>query len=314
MSETALSRCMSVLSVAVAVSAIAGQGITTAANAAAPIPISEIPFAQRQQGCMPDSTAVTIGKRTTTLGQLRAAHLAREQSRNEANAKGAEVKQILANTQDPAATHPLPGSPTSSTGVIAVPEHGIPPGAIETGQPPSGLRNANPGVVMGAMEIVEPPSAYATARTDMKAFCSNAAASACMFVPPGQTYLYVSYGISGQGSPQLWDPDELLDETTCVNEGGGYSQPQGCIFFYPVSCKANFTPVAPYLGTTTAQCDQTIWTYYVDFHQGLITVQIQQQLMGGPDPDHPGLNQPGPDFTSGAAPWWAIHVYPHRTP
>jgi hypothetical protein len=152
----------------------------------------------------------------------------------------------------------------------------------------------NFGEILSKIGIVEPESVYASVPNDMKAFCNNAWASACLYLPPQQTGLVSQPGYNGQ--LDIWDFDGLIDANTCGGEGGSW-QDTACVFVYPASYQVNFKPAANFKLASSVQCDQSIWNYQIDVH-GAISVQIKPQLVSNPDPDVSLTT-----FSSGLTPW-----------
>jgi hypothetical protein len=234
------------LVVCVGVIALAGTATAFRAFAATAVPFEKLSMRERLNTA-PDSTIVKVGPRTTTLGQLRAAHRAREATLLRAGSLGVGLR----------------GKP------IPVAGGGV--RAVGVGHP--GVGNmGNPQLVPQA--VVEPPSQYASAPADMKAFCSAAQASACLYLPPDQ---YVSAAQSG-----VADWDGLVTQSQCAQEGGGWGDMWGgtyCAFNYPGSVTVHFTPAANYKLTQSASCDRRTFAYTVDVH-GAITISLTAAMWG----------------------------------
>lgn len=118
-----------------------------------------------------------------------------------------------------------------------------------------------------ALTILEPPSQYASAPGDMRAFCTAAHASACLYLPPQQQVTAEQTGVS--------DWDGLITQAQCAQGGGAWSgmwNSYFCAFEYPASVIVHFTPAANYKISQSAQCDRT-FQYTVDVH-GAISISL----------------------------------------
>ena len=220
-------------------------------GAAAVAPLERLTVEQRLVAA-PPSTIVRIGTRTVTLGQLRAAHRAREANRENAALIGRSVSAKL---------------------------RVLKPVALGTGRPAF----TKPGVKLNgslsqplalSVAVVEPASQYASAPPDMKAFCASANASACVALPPQQ-----QVQTDPTNSGNILDLDSLLGQSQCGAEGGYWGAMWGsnyCEFTYPAGLIVHFTPAANYKLSTTAVCDKTLWSYQVDVH-GAISIQLLPQ-------------------------------------
>ncbi len=222
---------------------VAGAALLCGASPTNAVPLSRLSLRERLSTA-PASTVVRLGTRTVTLGQLRAAHNAREVYLEKAGTFGLNAAGLL-QKQKPVVLK------VASKGNVG--------------------RNLGP--ILSSNAVVEPPSQYASAPADMKAFCSNAKASACLYLPPQQ-----------QVSPwngAILDQDGLIDQSTCQNEGGSWAQwfsfgGYVCGFNYPTSVVVHFTPSSSYKLTQTASCDKSVWNYQVDVH-GAISIQANPQ-------------------------------------
>jgi hypothetical protein len=122
-----------------------------------------------------------------------------------------------------------------------------------------------------ALSVVEPPSQYASAPGDMRAFCQAAHASACLYLPPDQQVTAEQAGVS--------DWDALVTQAQCAQGGGTWSgmwNSYFCAFNYPSSVIVHFTPAANYKLSKSAACDRT-FTYTVDDH-GAIEITLAVTL------------------------------------
>lgn len=241
---------------------------------AAAVPLSGLSLQQRLQG-LPDSTLVSVGPKTVVLGKLRAAHRAREASTLQARDQG-----LSAASKFHAANPVISGLPHDT---LSSPKPTLPPIKL------SGLGKL-------VADVLEPPSLYAATPADMKAFCQNAWASACLYLPPGQSFVSASGG-------RIADVDPLLDQSQCSSERGSYSS-NGCMFLYPASVLVRFTPGANYQVATSAQCDGSWWTYTVD-PRGSISIGLTSEAIS--NLSLVGVwGYQGPP--TGTAPWCVLHV------
>jgi hypothetical protein len=221
--------------------ALVGSANAPRALAATSIPIAKLSLAERLSTA-PDSTTVQLGSHTTTLGQLRAAHRARELALRKAGSLGIVLRGKLT---------PVQGGGTRTIGSS---EH--------TNVGNSGNLQIVP------QPFVEPPSQYASAPADMKAFCAAAQASACLYLPPGQQVTMESDGVA--------DWDGLITQAQCVQEGGTWGAIWNswfCAFNYPASVTVHFPPAANFKFTQSANCDRTTFTYTIDLH-GAIRISL----------------------------------------
>ena len=255
---------------------------------ARPVPLERLSLEQRTK-TSPDSTLVEFRIKTFTLGQLRAAHQMRTASLAKARATGTLTAQNL-NSQSAKA-----GTPAGRVDVTQPqrPKPGT-PGRINVTQPqpPTFQRPVvtnNGGLIhdlTAPQWVFEPASDYASAPADMKAFCAAALASACLYLPPQQEI--VNYNGSAL------DVDALIDQSQCTSEGGSWVNSFDgplCHFLYPQSVTVRFTPPSNFQVSSTAQCDQSVFTYQVDTH-GAVAISIKQSGT----------------FTTGSSPWCVVKV------
>jgi len=236
---------------------IAGSAAALAATA---VPFAKLSPADRLTNA-PDSTVVTLGPRTVTLGQLRASHRAREASLLRAGSLGSAMHGRLTSTVRSGLSPGIQGGTTTTVqgggGTHTLVNR--PGGAI------------NPGS-LAPQAFVEPSSQYASSPADMKAFCSAARASACLYLPPGQEVTAQSYGVA--------DWDGLVTQSQCAQEGGSWGSIWNgsfCAFNYPASVTVHFTPAANFKLTQTANCDPSTFAYKVDTH-GAIQISLSFPL------------------------------------
>ncbi len=116
-------------------------------------------------------------------------------------------------------------------------------------------------LAFGPQPFIEPPSQYANAPADMKAFCAAAQASACLYLPPGQEVTIESTGVS--------DWDGMVTQPQCAQQGGvwqGMWNAYFCAFTYPAAVTTHFAPAANFKVSQSAQCDTSMYAYKVDTH------------------------------------------------
>jgi hypothetical protein len=245
------------LAAAVAV-VLGGSAMALAATA---VPFAKLSPADRLTNA-PDSTPVVLGPRTVTLGQLRAAHRAREAALLRAGSLGSAMHGKLTSTIHGGVAPRVGGATTTTVGG----------GTTHTvvNRTAGAINPSNIQIV--PQPYVEPSSQYASAPADMKAFCSAAQASACLYLPPNQQVSAFSYGVA--------DWDGLVTQSQCAQEGGAWGNIWGgtyCAFNYPVSVTVHFTPAANFKLTQTANCDRSTFTYTVDTH-GAIVISMTAAL------------------------------------
>ncbi|HEX3549262.1 MAG TPA: hypothetical protein VHT53_02755 [Candidatus Elarobacter sp.] len=212
-----------------AVVALLAPGASPPAVAQAGVPIATLTLAERRQTA-PGTTVVHIGSRTTTLAALRAAHVAREAALARASAVGTLVHNKG----------------------VATAEKMRPAGRMQIGPQP----------------FTEPPSQYASAPGDMRAFCAAARASACLFLPPDQQVTVLSSGVS--------DWDGMIDQQQCAQEGGNWEgmwNAYFCAFAYPEAVTVHFPPAANFTFSQSATCDSSTFAYNVDSH-GAVSIHM----------------------------------------
>jgi hypothetical protein len=225
---------------------LVGVALIGAASTATAAPAGSLTL-QQLKSAAPASTIVQVGKQTFTLGQLRAAHDAREATFRKAGSVGLGIGGLL-KKQTPIVLH-------ERIGVIA---------------------RGGAATILSPTLVVEPRSQYASTPADMQAFCAAAAASACLYLPPQQQ-------VSGWSDGSIVDFDYLVDQGQCGQEGGTWAARFGglssCAFYYPSRVVVHFTPASNYKLSRTASCDQSTWTFQVDVH-GAVTIQIVPQHAG----------------------------------
>jgi hypothetical protein len=221
----------------------AGAALLCGASPSNAVPLARLSLQERLRTA-PASTVVRLGTRTVTLGQMRAAHTAREANLEKAGVLGVNAAGAL-KAQKP----------------------------VVLRAPVRGNISRNLGAVLSSNAVVEPPSQYSSTPADMKAFCSNANASACLYLPPQQQLT--------PWNGAILDQDGLIDQSTCQKEGGSWGlwfswNGDVCGFNYPTSVVVHFTPSSSYKLTQTASCDKSMWSYQVDVH-GAISIQAVPQ-------------------------------------
>jgi hypothetical protein len=216
-----------------AVAALAGFAVADRALGATSPSFDKMSMDDRLTNA-PDATVVKIGTLTTTLGKLRAAHRAREASLSQGGALGTAAHGKLTTVVGPSAI--------GIAGAKAVNVSGAPS--------------------LTLTPIVEPPSQYASAPADFKAFCSAAAASACLYLPPDQVVTTVGTAVS--------DFDPLVTQSQCGQEGGSWetyaSFGDTCAFKYPTAALVHFTPAASYKYSQAVHCDSSMFMVTIDEH------------------------------------------------
>ena len=265
------------------------------------VPISHLSLAERQHSS-PDSTLVTLGKKTVTLALLRRAHEARERFVLRAGAAGNEIRHQWQpkNAALPKSTVTItPQLPTSSPTREPVKVGGVHPVNFSTPTPIS-LNLSGLGQAL-ANTVLEPQSQYESTPADMKAFCLNAWAAACLYLPPQQPAIQTLNG-------ELLATDTLIDQGQCNSEGGRwgtyYGNATGCGFLYPNSVTVHFTPASNFKLRSNGQCDSSWWTFIVDPHGavriGMTTQAIENIPMVGV------WGYAGP--STGGSPWCLVYV------
>jgi hypothetical protein len=253
-------------------------GVAQSANNA-PVPLEQLSFQQRLKTA-PDSTLIRSWNKISTLGEVRAAHQARITALTNAHASALLASRDL-NNQKPRVISEQ-SRPLISERPVAV---NTKPGASSSKRPVA--VNTEPLRGTELQTVDEPASDYASAPADMKAFCGAADASACLYLPPQQQ-------IQNFNGAAL-DLDSLIDQSQCGNEGGAWTSfgwnSWFCQFSYPLSVKVSFTPASNYQISSTAECDQSVFTYEVDTH-GAVAIQIKQT----------GI------FKTGSSPWCVVKV------
>ncbi|HEY5106742.1 MAG TPA: hypothetical protein VII73_08215 [Caulobacteraceae bacterium] len=247
---------------------------SAAGAAGAAVPLAQLSLQERQDTA-PASTIVQVGKLSLTLGQLRAAHAAREAALSRARFSGLQAAGALRAGLAPGARGMRAG------GIAREPiwNHPAGPAAGPRGMRPGGIARGPVGNLAATTLVVESPTQYASAPADMKAFCSSASVSACLFLPPQQQLSVWPGGL-------IADFDPLIDQPQCGSEGGYWASmfggPAECGFYYPSSVVVHFTPASNYHVASTASCASSTWTYQVDDH-GAIAIQILPQLSSAID-------------------------------
>ena len=188
----------------------------------------------------PDSTVLKFGKQSYTLGVLRASHLAREAGLARARSAGLASAQALALRKKKST--PDKGRLTNE-----------------------GLRAAE--AYSSTPLVVEPPSKYASAPGDMKAFCSAASASACLYLPPN-----ANLQLFPDGSSALIDP--FIGQSQCSAEGGGWNYyDNACDFTYLTTVGVSFIPPGDYKVSYTQNCDPSVWAVSID-NKGSVEIRL----------------------------------------
>lgn len=239
-----------------ALPAIAAQPPSTTANK----PLS--PLAIRGNPALPDGTLVKLGRRTVTLGQLRAHHRQRVGANSRAALLASSALGMLRNA---------PNHAPSSGG-----------GAFGTSMSSSVL-SSNAGAVQPAVTdfpVIEDPNGYAAMAKDMVVFCNDAKATVCLYYPSGMDPNW----ISGGGNIIL-DWDFIPDQATCGDLGGLWADADvafpytiatlgyACAFPYKLGYEAKFTVKPGWKFTYQAACDKRYWKIKLVDPAGIIYVE-----------------------------------------
>jgi hypothetical protein len=195
-------------------------------------PFSALSVAERAR--LPDSTPVVVGKRTATLGVLRAEHL-RRSSRIVAASGAANlvVRALAAGT----------------------------------------IRNSVAGPVIfgnpGGTLVVEPASAYSgdmygPYSNDVRTFCKAAHATLCLYYP-SQTTFWLN-----QGTHDSEDNDPFITDASICTSEGGMMIDGNCDYIYPAEHTAQFNPGSGPPFTYKANCDPNYWKLTVDPHGAIV--------------------------------------------
>ena len=183
---------------------------------------------------LPDSTPVVVGKRTATLGVLRAEHLRRQSRITAASAAGTIAVSALASK-----------AIRNSVG-----------GPIMLGDPTGRL-------------VVEPASAYSgdgygPYSTDVRTFCKAAHATLCLYYP-AQTTFWLN-----QGTHDSEDNDPFITDAGICTSGGGLMIGGNCDYIYPAEHVSQFNPGTGAPFTYKADCDPNYWKLTVDPHGAIV--------------------------------------------
>jgi hypothetical protein len=230
--------------------------------ALAPLPLSPAPLpaaarsisllSPQERQRLPDNTAVMVGKRSVTLGVLRAEHAARVQRFAQAKAMGRATASKLA--PQPAMLHRV----ASGTPINRM----IPPGgALVPFKGPSTAGGWPAGFPL--------PKDYLD-------YCTAANATACLYLPGNSTY----YAAPKGGLAVSVDP-LIFDKAVCDFDGGQLNiSPDfpGCAFYYPYDYAMNFVPSGTSVSSKMS-CAQPS-TATVD-PRGAIEVKYPMQASGG---------------------------------
>jgi hypothetical protein len=229
------------------------------AVALAPLPLSPAPpsaarsmssLTPQERQRLPDNTAVMVGKRSVTLGVLRAEHAARMQRFAQAKALGQATAGKLA--PQPAMLHRV----ASGTPINRM----IPPGGSLVPFKGPSTAGGWPGYPL--------PKDYLD-------YCTGANATACLYLPGNSTYYAAPKGIAISVDPLIFD------KAVCDFDGGQLNiSPDfpGCAFYYPYDYAMNFVPSGTSVSSKMS-CAQPS-TATVD-PRGAIEVKYPMQLSGG---------------------------------
>jgi hypothetical protein len=219
--------------------AVALVGLTQALGAApragtsaAVRPFSALSVDERAR--LPDSTQVVVGKRTATLGVLRAEHVRRQSRITAASAAATIAVSALASKaiRNSAAGSIILGSPTGTL-------------------------------------VVEPAAAYSgdgygPFANDVRTFCKAAHATLCLYYP-SQTSFWLN-----QGTHDSEDNDPFITDAGICTSGGGLMIGGNCDYIYPAEHISQFNPGTGAPFTYKADCDPNYWKLTVDPHGAIV--------------------------------------------
>lgn len=185
-----------------------------------------------ERNALPPSTTFAINGRVVSLGQLREAHKLRDSQIASAAADGRAARLALRSKHVlRAVPPPSTNSGTANVQILAT--------ATATPFPTQLLVGA-----LTQTPVPQKASDLAHVPQDMAKFCKAAAATTCLYVPPG-LYFHQGDGIVS------YDP--LIDQPTCAPLGGTWRSPpfdlsgkgaDVCWFAYPATDVTSFVPTA----------------------------------------------------------------------
>jgi len=201
-------------------------------SATAVRPFSSLSADERTR--LPDTTWVVVGKRTVTLGVLRAEHVRRTTRIAAASAAAAVAVSALASMviRNSAAGSIIGGSPTGKL-------------------------------------VVEPAAAYSgdmygPYSNDVRTFCKAAHATLCLYYASQTSYWF------NTGTHDSEDNDPFItDASICTSEGGMMIN-GNCDYIYPAEHTMQFNPGSGPPFTYKAVCDPNYWTLTVDPHGAIV--------------------------------------------
>ena len=187
---------------------------------------------------LPDSTQVVVGKRTATLGVLRAEHVRRQSRIRAATAAATLTVNALASK---AIRSSVVGGPVGPIGI---------------------------GNTTGRL-VVEPAAAYSgdgygPYANDVRAFCNAAHATLCLYYP-AQTTFWLN-----QGTHDSEDNDPFITDAGICTSEGGLMIGGNCDYIYPAQHISQFNPGPGAPFTYKADCDPSYWTLTVDPHGAIV--------------------------------------------
>ena len=202
-----------------------------AGTSAAVRPFSALSADERVR--LPDSTQVVVGKRTVTLGVLRAEHVRRQSRITAATAAASDVVHALAF---------------------------------------KGIRNSVVGPIIintSGTLVVEPAAAYSgdvygPYANDVRAFCKAAHATLCLYYP-AQTTFWLN-----QGTHDSEDNDPFITDTGICTSEGGLMISGNCDYLYPSQHISQFNPGTGGPFSYKADCDPNYWKLTVDPHGAIV--------------------------------------------
>jgi hypothetical protein len=220
---------------------------------------------------LPDSTPISVfGGRVTTLGTLRAVHVAREASLSNAVALGRRAALLISSqhfrlqangttvglaSSASSALHPMTTKTNELRSLDLSP--GLYAGVIFRGQvpvvtpPPTKFPIARVGVapgwwqhvIFGPSIIPMSQSALTRYARDYQNFCTAAQATACVYLPAGVSAIdWETGGYQDPNTNYVYDY-LIVDPGVCQAEGGAMSQ-GACRYAYPALSLTNYVPAA----------------------------------------------------------------------
>jgi hypothetical protein len=242
---------------------------------------------------LPDSSRVIVlNGKITTLGALRATHLALERSQANSAALGRAASALISSrhfrlqasgktltiaSNQSSALHAV----TTKTSELRFQEasSGLYAGVVFKGPipvvsaPPSLVPIVAPGwwqhIVFGPSIIPMPQSALQKYAKDYQSFCTAAQATACVYLPAGvSAQNWSTGGYQDPNTNYVYDY-LIVDPGVCQAEGGSMSQ-GACRYAYPALSLSNYVPASsnPYVSNCPggAYFQGGVWIITIDPH------------------------------------------------